>query len=479
MSVNIYDLPNELLVKIFEYLPYKEMVRNECVCTKWQECVLLILRSEENLQPIEWYSTKFQVSFGDGQSTFGGGQMTFSYIDQTNIELFKSILKKRPNIKSIDLGIKIFTKNVLLTIANLCPKIEKISFANMDLENNIKLYDNFYQLIQSDSGPTYRQKDIETSYCFDEYIDEIKQFAKIFGPKLVCCNLENYYIDLRIIIIKELKNIQEIKLKTQHLPEEQLYFQCLKSCKNLKTLKWVKKGNYQSEKTDDMLKTIEKVNNLNIDVKIFLKINFNFSNLTELTLRGGDFDVTKPEDEIVFENVKKLTIKYCFDSEMICMSKLIFPKLQVFIVKETPLRISFPTSFINRIKHIKQLTTNRFREELIDSLEAIEVIELHKYKCYSKSFIGFSDEYFIDLICDFNILSDIKSLKKVVIKTTSQDFIYFEDIIAFKQNSNADLTFEVYFMKDSQEDQELFDRFKDQFEETKQFTGFNMKMCFV
>lgn len=228
-----------------------------------------------------------------------------------------------------------------------------------------------------------------------------------------------------------------------------------------------------------MLTTIKKVNNLNINVAIFLKINFNLSNLTELTLRGGNLDVVKPENEIVFENLKKLTIKYCYNSEMICMSKLIFPKLEIVVIKETPLRVSFPLSFINRIKHVKQLTTNRFREELIGELKAIEVIELYKYKCHSKSFVQFSDEYFIDMICDFNILSDIKSLKKVIIKTTSQDFEYFDDIIQFKRSSNADLTFEVYFISNSQEDQELFNQFKDEFEETKQFTGFNMKTCFV
>ena len=33
MSANINDLPNEILCLIFEFLPYKQMVKNELVCT--------------------------------------------------------------------------------------------------------------------------------------------------------------------------------------------------------------------------------------------------------------------------------------------------------------------------------------------------------------------------------------------------------------------------------------------------------------
>ena len=55
MCANINDLPNEILCLIFEFLPYKQMVRNELVCTKWQECVLIKLQSEETLQSLDFY----------------------------------------------------------------------------------------------------------------------------------------------------------------------------------------------------------------------------------------------------------------------------------------------------------------------------------------------------------------------------------------------------------------------------------------
>ena len=55
----------------------------------------------------------------------------------------------------------------------------------------------------------------------------------------------------------------------------------------------------------------------------------------------------------------------------------------------------------------------------------------------------------------------------------------FEDIIKLKQNSQAKLIFEVYFKNDWLFDKELLKKYEKQFEETKQSTKFNMKICFV
>ena len=55
----------------------------------------------------------------------------------------------------------------------------------------------------------------------------------------------------------------------------------------------------------------------------------------------------------------------------------------------------------------------------------------------------------------------------------------FEDIIKLKQNSQEKLKFEVYFKNDWLFDKEYLKKYEKQFEETKQLTKFNMKICFV
>lgn len=481
MSLKINDLPSELIVSIFEFLPYKQLIRIESVCTKWQACVLKMLLSEETLQSLQFYSEKFHASFG-------GGQMDFWYVDENNIEILKSILKKRPNIKNINLSsIRIFTKNVLLTIAQFCPKLQKIDLRYLFFDKNIKFYESCYELItiSYDTNTNFhqiykRKPNIDfPEDCIDDYLDEIEKFAKLIGEQLISLNLINLRCDDKLIklILSELKNIEEITFYTENFQDDKLFFGYLKSFEKLHKMKWTTnliRWNTESHLHDDVITTIQKLKHLNVETSTFVHFKFEMSNLTELTLNGEHYEFEPVEIE--FKNLKKLNIINFFGMNFEQISKMKFPKLESVLIMEQPYQFELPKSFINQIKNIKLLTTNRLRPELISCLKSIEEIELFHglTKMFKAELIRY---YNTNPICQLDMLSTIKSLRKVIIKTKICDFDIAKNIIKFKQNSNAKLIFKAYF--DNEFKIHLpFDKFEKQFEEAKKLTKFNMKMYF-
>lgn len=480
MSVHINDFPVELLCFMFEFLPYKQLVRIESVCTKWQSCVLKMLQSEETLKPLQFYSEKFHKSFD--------GQMDFWYIDQDNIEILMSILIKRPNIKSINLdGIWIFTKNVLITIAKLCPKLQRINLQFLHFDKDINFYESCYELINiSIDGINFHQiyrlkpnVDLPRNFI-NEYLNEIEEFAKLIGPQLTYINLINLperNIELTQKFLKHLKNIEKISFYTEHSQDDKMHFNYLKSYENLHEMEWTTslvRWHTENSVSDDVINTIQKMKYLNVDTSTFAHLNFEMNNLTELTLDGEHFQ-SEPQ-EIEFKNLKKFKIINFFDINFMQISKMKFPRLESIFIQEQPYQFEFPNSFINQIKHIKQLTTNRFRQELITCLKSIETIQL--YHGLSEMFNAQNIMYYNTTpICQLEMLSTIKSLQKVIIKTRTCDFNIAKDILKFKQNSNAQLNFKIYFCNEDMFHLQ-FDQFKKQFEEAKKLTKFNMKIYF-
>ena len=59
------------------------------------------------------------------------------------------------------------------------------------------------------------------------------------------------------------------------------------------------------------------------------------------------------------------------------------------------------------------------------------------------------------------------------------DCIFFKKLIKFKQNSNAKLTLNVYYHFFDKRIQEKLNQYKIQFDQTKEFTKFNMKLFII
>ena len=207
------------------------------------------------------------------------------------------------------------------------------------------------------------KENIEIPNCFQDYYDEIDEFAKLIGPQLHYCNLDDWDTNLKLSILKRLKNIKEIVIESRYF--KKVYFDYLKSFKNLTSLKWIRNNSNQVNMFNNLMITFQRVNRLNVDMMTFLNVNFQLNNLTELTLRGGYGEENKIDGSngMVLEYLKKLKIINFINYNS--MSKMALPKLESVSIKEPPLKFGIPASFFNQIKNIKHLSMNILNKELI------------------------------------------------------------------------------------------------------------------
>lgn len=506
MSFHVNDLPNELLCSIFECLP-GQLTTIKKVCTKWEECVVLMLHSEEALYELPRYSHQFNQTYKyeDKTRLSGENYVNFAFVDESNFEAFKSILINRKNIKRFDLGINIFTKNVLLTIANLCSNIQRISFEGLHFD---KSKANFLSAFHKEYDDPEKQEQAKLDY-FYLYQDEIEEFAKLIGPQLIYCNLYGCDVRLKRIILKQLKNIEVIIIDTNNFEEDKEFFRYLNLCQNLKILHW-KRGSFQINVescdefhiffnttnfdrnfnyfhlTNEMVTTIQRIEHLIVDLKIFMQLKFEMNNLTELTLQVTEQVKYWPKYQMVFENLKKLNIKNFNRQDFDGISKMQFPNLETVLIKHFDFgkECSYTTSiinlFIDQIKHVKQLIVDDYIPNLqkFDSLESftiknkdydLENLYLYKYKSY-----GCSE-------CYFDVFPTLKSLKDIKISgfLPNLDYTFFKKLIKFKQDSNAKLTLNVNYHFFDRRIEEQLNKYKMQFDQTRELTKFIMKLFII
>ena len=87
------------------------------------------------------------------------------------------------------------------------------------------------------------KENIQISNCFEDYYNEIDEFAKLIRPQLQYCNLDDWDTNLKFLILKRLKNIKEIVIESRYF--KKVYFDHLKSFKNLTSLKWIRNNSNQ------------------------------------------------------------------------------------------------------------------------------------------------------------------------------------------------------------------------------------------
>ena len=142
-----------------------------------------------------------------------------TFVDETNIKTLEIILKKCPNIQSIDLTLtQIKGKNILLTIGQLCPKLQKIHF-----------YDTLIDV--NDEG--------------------VKEFAEMIGPQIIKCELEESIFEFSKLMLMHMKNVEEVGFYPDIKEQSQYLFSQLKSCEKLKKLNWIVTENQQIDSNHD------------------------------------------------------------------------------------------------------------------------------------------------------------------------------------------------------------------------------------
>lgn len=322
MGIHINDLSSDLLKDIISFLPEKQQFLVERVCKKWQKCTMELLEEKETLHQLNYYSKKFQ----NPNNEF--------VISKNNINILKKILSRCHNIKRFSLANTQVTGQNLLSIANLCPKIERIDFTNSNI-----------------------------SFASEE----MNEFSKKIGPQLKECRI-NKYDEFMKIIFYQLKNIEIIyfsskdKIDDSHFRE--VFNHLNTNCKSLKVLSW-DFTKYQDYRNKDFVNVLERIKNLTISFRILLRVEFKVHNLTELTLYHYNIvDEKNLKFGKTFPNLKKLNLYYFKQMDLVLISKSNFPKLDFVSLypgdsDENTYKkhryLSIPSSLIEQIKHIKIL----------------------------------------------------------------------------------------------------------------------------
>ena len=417
MSVHIDDLSFDLLKYIVEFLPDKQLFLVERVSKKWQKCVRKTLAQKKSLARLEHYSKEFKYRINDN-----------------NIDILKSILKKCNNVKHLDfLHTKVTGKNNLVAIANLCPKLESINLRNSS---------------------------------FDVSKQEIEEFGKMIGPQLRRCKFTIRSCNNLMIIFKQLKNIEEIYIESETIEQANQIFDHLNiKCNNLQVLEWFPDDFNIHYQNDNMINVIQRIQHLNVDLRILSKFKFQMNNLNELTIRGGDHCNFI---EKTFENLTKLNITHFFDKNFDSISKFKSPKLESVSINYSA---DIPSSFIRQIKNIKSLyyycgyCFSSSIPQLTNLTDLVLIWHFGKDK-YSEALQG------------FDVLSKHKTLQNIKLGISDDEFLIdndFYDKLASlchaKPNTEIIIATEEY-----KSGTEQYINYKKIFEEAKRLHKLNIKL---
>ena len=433
MSVHINDLPFELLDTILDFLPFRQQFMVERVCKKWQESIRKLLDQKKTLKLNYLYSKEIQFS-----------------VDDSNIDIFKNILLKCPNIKELDFHDGFVSgNNNLLAIAKLCPNLERIHFDKICVSKN-----------------------------------EMEKLAKIIGPQLItfeCLHINNIFV---FILLKHLKNIEEITLEADKiLPTKTIFHHLNSKCNNLNVLDWkpydYENVNYQDE---NFINVMKRIQHLKIRALIISRFNFKMDNLTELTLYRcfNDDDMRKQK---IFTNLKKLNIHHFVENDFEIISEFKFPKLESVSIKGFDFQnMIIPISFISQIEHIKSFEYF-VSNGLLSSIPSIilQLNQLTELKQFDWDLIILFDDNLSYLFQCFDILSQHESLQNIRVKIddANMKFKQFDKLINFckaKPNTRIVIKIPKYKCVFDKNYRKFAKHYKKLFEEKKHFHKLNMEL---
>ena len=352
--VDINDLDYDLLTYLLTFLSNKQLFQIESVCWKWKKCVNKIMK-----RITEFHAVNFGSFFRTNQRYEGSWQYI---IHHHNIDKLKIILSKCNQIKHIDFSETFITGNVLLAFGNGCTQLESI--------------------------------------VFEKYLDvdeeAFEQFAIAIGPKLIRCSFINLYykfdknLDFIQLIVKHFKNIEEIEIAKSTQKDDEKIFHYLNSCENLKKIKWKSLGvvmDYQIEIIQPLYNVFQRINCLDIDFDIFIELEIEMNNLTELIINrenmkdaiGSSIIISSQPKSITFNNLEKITIHRISNANLYFMSKFKFPKLQYFNgIFDYLADNDTIQSFFNQIKNLKTLEINYYYDlkliKIFDNLVNLKIL---------------------------------------------------------------------------------------------------------
>ena len=402
MSVHINDLSSDLLTYLFDFLPDNQIIKIEIVCKKWQNVVFRVLQRKENLNFRRYFMTYKPI-----RPMLQPSSSWWCIIDHNNIDIFKKIASKCPNIKHLNLRYTRMDGDVLITIAKLCSKLESIVWS----------------------------KYIDIT---DEQWD---QFTTIISPKLIQWHSDCHasYIDFNKIemLFQRFKKIEKVSFVTENNEQDKKLFDYLNSCENLNSLKWDLDNRFEEYQFDEnMIRVIKRINFLHTKLNTFFRFKqTNMDNLIELTLQPGlveniPLNLNK-QKEVTFYNLKKLTLLSFQEHHLYAINNFKIPKIQYLDVGSSFSRgINFDSTelkpFLDQIKKVNHLIWGSYvTPNAINSFPQLITFQYNYQKIYNE-----------DLSQVFTAMANHKSLNyiKFPIVDIEMNGNIFNDLILLGQS---------------------------------------------
>lgn len=408
MGAHIDDLPNELLMYLFDYLSTKELFHIEVVSKKWQECIREMLSKRI-------IALRTIIGIDQFEIDEYGAVLIPDIINDDNLGILKNILSRCTNITRL-----IFDDAIVFG--------DYIGFAN--LLHNVQRFDVYFE-----------------DEPFNEELTESQweEFAMMIAPQLKVCEIKMHFDYNRYSITRpfvkyiDSEKIEELRIDGMEKSHDKEMFQHLKSCKNLKNLKWNYECTHHEIDCNDenMIKVLQRLNYLGIDFGILFQLKITLDNLIELNISNfvndfvNDFfynsnNLLEIENfsahQIMFPNLKKLIVDLRQEDCLNVLSKMNFPNLKYlnFTNNMSPDFFLFLTEkFLKQFKNIKVFDCNGF----IPNKNIIFLENLTELKINSR-FCNSFEPIITELLEQFfNGLAGLKNLKKIEL-----EFFYYNDL---------------------------------------------------
>ena len=188
MGAHIDDLPNELLMYLFDYLSTKELFHIEVVSKKWQECIRGMLSKRI-------IALRTIIGIDQFEIDEYGAVLIPDIINDDNLGILKNILSRCTNITRL-----IFDDAIVFG--------DYIGFAN--LLHNVQRFDVYFE-----------------DEPFNEELTESQweEFAMMIAPQLKVCEIKMHFDYNRYSITRpfvkyiDSEKIEELRIEWMHFPK--------------------------------------------------------------------------------------------------------------------------------------------------------------------------------------------------------------------------------------------------------------------
>ena len=356
-------LPNEIICLILEYLPTEQLFQLQIVNKQWKGCARKVIRG------------RMSVLFGVKSDKISVTNSTLHvpyYLNENNLAIIKKIISKCSNVKTFSLNYYMTCTNNLMSITDLLPELEEVSFKTKNKQKDKQLFTKLNKCKNLKKlkweGHYGTKMDNQNVINVLRRVNHL-QIKLYHFVQLKMGNLMDNLIELRIdnfgnhcerILVDE--NCQEMDSIT--FPNlKKLWLEIQQSCLNLiaklefPQLEFVDFFFYDNQPNQRFVEQIKNVKILNCKRVKFDNIDLlSFNNLTEISLKS-DLKSRLINDMIIHNSLQKISLNGNYSPDNIIE---ILNKLIILGHKKSTAQINIRLNFI-RFNQEEQQTLDEYK----------------------------------------------------------------------------------------------------------------------